>query len=341
MSRKLTLHSTERNSAMEMLRIVAMSMILIYHFSLHASILYETSVICKSVVLSMLLGGVNLFVMISGYFGIKVRLPGFLNLYVLIVIYIALNILLNFLAGMHNNWMDMVKGVLFPFSCGGYWYLSAYIGLYFTAPILNPALSGISLVQLRKTVLLFAFFNIISCGMLGNLCNTNGFTYMQFVFMYVVGHWMSREDLCKFSARMFLSIAVFVGIVEFLIMCALEFGLHHSSGYFMRYNNIFVVIQTVCILGVFAKLNFRNRIVNKIALASLGCYMLQDGLFGYKVLYPFLIGESELSYYVFAFFSLWIVSYMVVSFKRWCLDPIIYRVVAYVNSLNLLSKYRL
>lgn len=329
------LKTIERDSSIELLRIISMSMILVWHFFRHASELYETSWLCRSFMLSFLFAGVNIFVMISGYFGIKVRLKGFLNLFSLALIYISLNQILCLLADIPLNYVDVLKSLLFPFTNGGYWYLAAYIGLYFTAPFLERGLKNMSLQEIRYAVLLFTIFNIVSCGILGNLCNPNGFTYMQFIFLYILGSWMKKDSFFELSTVKFIILAIFSGMAEFLLIAIIQCAFNHPSSYFLRYNNIFVILQAMCVVGVFIRIHLKSRFVNKVALASLECYLLQDGVFGYKVLYPFLKSHDDLLNYVKAFIGIWTASYIGVLIKKTFFDPAIYR----ISSIPYLQKF--
>ena len=81
----------QRQSNIESLRIVLMFFIVLHHFIVHAAepdLLYSTT-IDPSIAVGAILNGflymaVNCFILISGYFGIKFKLKGVVNLYLIL-----------------------------------------------------------------------------------------------------------------------------------------------------------------------------------------------------------------------------------------------------------------
>lgn len=78
----------QRDSNLELLRIVAMSMIVIYHIFVHGiSPVYVGSHSILTVWYVPFIFGVNLFILISGYYGIRLSWKSFLSLMWIIVFY--------------------------------------------------------------------------------------------------------------------------------------------------------------------------------------------------------------------------------------------------------------
>ena len=77
----------ERNSIFELIRIVAMFMIVIYHLIMFfVSPYYPTESFYKGIQIPLHIG-VILFVLISGYWGIKSTMKGFIKLVTMVAIY--------------------------------------------------------------------------------------------------------------------------------------------------------------------------------------------------------------------------------------------------------------
>lgn len=78
----------QRKSNIELLRIVAMAMIVVYHVIIHG--IAPTGILPKTIppmLCAPVIFGVNLFVLISGYFGIKLSWRSFLSLMYIIAFY--------------------------------------------------------------------------------------------------------------------------------------------------------------------------------------------------------------------------------------------------------------
>lgn len=305
---------TERNSSIELLRIIAMSAILVYHFFVHGSAVFETSSYVKSFVISFMYWGVNVFIMISGYCGMKLKLHSFLKLYATVSLFVLANLLMLYLCDVPLS-LKSVRSVVLPFSSGGYWFMAIYLGLLFTTPILLNGISNLSTHSLRKVVFILFVFNVFCCGVNKNMSNVNGYTYMQFLFMYVIGYWLSKDNQ-RFSSLSCVMMALMIGVTEMCVAVACENFLGRPIAYFMKYNNIFVVCQSICIFAAFTKFDFRNKFINHISSATLGCYLLQDGLFGQKFLYDFLKQHSTMSTYLIVLGGVCAISYFITKLRE-------------------------
>ena len=76
-----------RQSNMELLRLVAMFMIVVYHTVYYRLYDYRSEAPIFSSLMIILHIGVPLFVLISGYFGIKPSFKGFFKLYSILLFY--------------------------------------------------------------------------------------------------------------------------------------------------------------------------------------------------------------------------------------------------------------
>lgn len=325
--------SRTRASNMELLRILAMSAIIIIHFFQHGSNVMSESQIAKLFAYSFTFWGVNTFVMISGYFGIRLKWASFLKLYTLTSLFIAINIIAMFIICAYTDvvWhikiYDIVLSLLFPFSRGTYWFMAVYFGLFLASPILSKGLAAMSVKELRTSVLVLTLFTVISCGLWRNICNTNGYTFFQFMYMYILGHYVSRENYLKQVTPLMASLlALMCGCADMAINLTVWSDLPQNLQFYGSYNNLFVISQSLFIVVCFANLRIKNNSsINFIASAALGCYLLQDGLVGFNVVYPYLIAHQQLITYISAFCLVWIISMLFTKLKQVMVDPLIDR----------------
>ena len=132
----------ERQSNIELLRLVSMYMIVIGHFVYHGimtrSVVYPTQTgwdAFESVLIHALcLCAVNTFVLISGYFSIRPKAKSFFNIYFIVAFYACIMYLVHlYVIGSHlNRWA--IYNTIMPFglwhSSTEWWFMPNYLLLF-------------------------------------------------------------------------------------------------------------------------------------------------------------------------------------------------------------------
>ena len=190
-------NKNSRNSSFELLRLVLMLMIVVHHCLVHGlglkgldpssntQILINDSMMIPDMIMNAFcICAVNCFILISGFFGIKVTKDRVFTLIFTLIFYtILLNILPFLLIG---NWKVALYNCLF-LSQSPYWFVIDYLFLLAFAPLINLAFQTFS----QRSLLRFVFaLIIISCyfGYIWNHnVNTNGYTLIQFITLYSIG----------------------------------------------------------------------------------------------------------------------------------------------------------
>ncbi|MDE7334020.1 MAG: acyltransferase [Lachnospiraceae bacterium] len=174
----------KRMANYELLRIVAMVMVVVMHFLAQSDSLLEIDMpisgvrILGSLVEAFCLVAVNVYVFISGYFGVKgVFRPGkAVALFLQIWSYgVAVPVVLTLL-GVPNAASSMgVYGLIqyiFPIETEHYWFATSYFFLYLLSPVLNMAAKNLSKRQMQ----------IILGGLLILLCGIKSISPFAFAF---------------------------------------------------------------------------------------------------------------------------------------------------------------
>lgn len=270
-----------RDSNMELLRIVAMSMILCGHFLVHSfSRAVPRSMFCM--LEPIFIYGVNLFFLISGWFGIRFSVRSFVRLAVITAFFSMVSVGLLALCGVDVVWWEIRNRFIWPISWSRYWFIMVYAMLMVLAPILNGGLRAMSRRQVGMIVILLTIYNIYGGFFGGNYTNVNGFTIAQAVWLYITAHWLRlhSDSIAHVSRYWYLGLYIIVTGMQVLLPVLFKADVH-----WLVYNNPFVVAGAVALFLYFTQLRFRSYAVNSIAPAAFGCYMLQDGLFGHEYLY--------------------------------------------------------
>lgn len=325
-----------RQSNMELLRIVAMSMILIVHIIGHAIYKEDTDSTFRYFIAPFFICGVNLFFLISGYFRIKLSISSLCKVILMVFIYQLLSYLI--LVGLEQP--PTIKSIaflfLFPVTKSNYWFMKVYIGLMLLAPMLNLAFETMSKRNFRLLMILFTLFTLYSCGVGHNICNSDGFSLGQSIFLYCFANWIRVEQriIELLSRKVYL-------IVFFCITIASSFlGGITKSTILMSYNSIFTVGASVFLFIYFTRLHFYNRLINLIATGALGCYLLQDGPLRF-IVYSW---QQELSHsdidimikvflFVISFIGFWVVAFFTTKLTNRIINSLVRYIPKRINTI--------
>lgn len=135
--------SAVRESNIELLRILAMFFVLICHALMRTHGLPSQEQIWSNLIPSYLyvflssiaMGGVNIFILISGWYGIRFNKKGIFKIIFEVLFLLWLIFLFFFLKGDEDLTLQNLKLSLGLSS--GYWFVMGYLGMYILSPILN------------------------------------------------------------------------------------------------------------------------------------------------------------------------------------------------------------
>lgn len=264
-----------RQSNIELLRIIAMIFIVVGHVVLHGTHnQFPGSDIIKSITIT----GVNLFVMISGYFSIRLSFKSFLNIVGTVIFYNFLSIILCVL--IFNQLFPIAKiiGAFFPMSLSGsYWFVSCYLMLMVLSPAINIVLENASNLQYMGILAVVAYISCVSGWIFRNPINDFGYSTFNMSFIYLIGHGIRRFRL-KDRMKPYFWISLY-------IVCTVCIFLMHyiSDSRVFNYNNPLIIVSAVSLFCYIQNLEFRSRSINWIAACMFPVYLIQDGYFGQRI----------------------------------------------------------
>lgn len=306
----------ERQSNFELMRIISMFFIVIYHIIGHGSLLNNTDGLiyfCLVFIRAICIVHVNSFVILCGYFNYKKefsikKVISLLNQVLFYGALIAIIFKTTILIELTN--VDFLKQFSYlPFN--DYWFIKNYIVLYCISPFLNITIKNMDKKQFKTLLItLFIFFSIIPIITGNNTFSVNdGFSLYQFVFMYFLGAYLNIYPIEK--SRLFkglnkekvkiMLISLFCTLVVFNVSL-LFLGKHLAtfnsnifneiSGYlincFRCYCNPIVIIQTICYFLFFRSLDIKSKLINKIGKFTFGVYLIHDNEILRQLLYKWM-----------------------------------------------------
>ena len=264
------LKAGNRQSNFEALRLLSMLMVLNLHsfwgydygsgFFQALDFFRESTSICA----------VNVFILISGYFGIKWKKKGLFNLlfqvmYYSIVVY-AVFIALGILQFDKNEFINCFKA--FYDSWG---FITWYIILYFLSPILNVFAERIDKKQLLIFIIIFWFAENIIMRSIGGGLN--------YFLVYLIGRWISKmgtEKLSDNAGKGYIVATLIIFVLSYCTYNFLHYDAEKMSGFVLGYSyaSPFIILQAVFLFLLFSKINISNKFVNWSAASCLSIFLI-------------------------------------------------------------------
>ncbi len=309
----------DRRSNIELLRIVAMSMIVIGHFLYHGITEENMPRFFYELLYTYCRDGVNLFFLISGFFRIKSTVKSVARLVFTVLFFECINYLLVYVAVGEVYFDGRLSTLFFPVSAGPYWFLQVYLALIICSPLINRGIDGLSLNKLRAFMLILSLFTFYSCGFGGNMSNPNGYSFLQGVYMYCVAAYLKKDNwlMSRMKGAKCIVTAFFMLTLGAILVY------YSKKPLLTDYNSFISIITSALIFSYFVNLDIRSKAINIIASGALGCYLLQDGWFGHQYLYATVnrVFTTEplycsLTYLTVQFISFWALSVLITMIVR-------------------------
>lgn len=325
--------SKKRNSNLELLRIISMILIIMHHSIYHglANVDQYYSINKYIADIIFLVGkiGVNIFILISGYFLITSHftLRAALRFLGQVWFYsIGIMLILTMTGVTKFTDYDIVHSLL-PISFNMNWFATVYFVMVLFSPYMNRLAKCIT--QKQYQILLVTMFTIwcipstigavipLLSGMSYSLIDFTWFVFLYFLSGYI-RLYINFSEKSIFKYRMSL---IFWSMLLIFISGVSNFLWHHlNSSYFFNEtrsfwlgNNIFSLMISVEALLYFAsKPPKYNRFINYIAKASFGVYLIHDNSYIRPLLWDKIFVVSQ--HYDSQLFILWVLGGAIVIY---------------------------
>ena len=274
----------ERDSYIELLRIIATFFILIVHcngwflqewggistWSADRGFLIGLT---RATIQSITCIGVDLFVLISGFYTIKPKMKSVLNLFSILAFFYVGTYLFNILIGDATfTWKHLIKNIC-AFSRQN-WFIQCYLFLMLLSPILNSFVEKCTKQSLLKYIGVF----LLCSFYFGNIHTStyfyfnNGYSVTTFMLIYLIGRYLKLYGLENFGSLSSFKILIYYGI-SLLPMMAIML-MSDNSARWIGYNSPLLIISSVLFFTLFTKISLRNRFINIISISCLSVYIL-------------------------------------------------------------------
>ncbi|MFN6737659.1 acyltransferase family protein [Enterococcus gallinarum] len=311
--------TSQRVGSFDVLKILAILLIIMHHYALWTEWHFPAGFhLNKLAAQTLLLGGklgVNIFIMITGYFLIK-SVPKAKSLFqvwvetTLISVVVYLFLIFNPHISLNFEWKEFIFR-LFPVVFGEYWFVTSYSLMYLCIPIMNKLLLNTDIFKIKKA-LIFWFFILSPYTFIYYSKGMNFSHPVWFLFLYAIGAYfkLDEENIKKIKTIPIIVMNVLMFALGIGINGSLQIILANKESFvgrtlstfgwketifYTRDSSPYLLIFAALIFILFLKLNIKSRkIYIFIARASFGVYLLQSSQwFSTEYLWPILVNGSQ------------------------------------------------
>ena len=297
-----------RSSNFELLRIVAMFMIVACHYCAHGirhlltpelSSIWLEGIQANRLFTSFLINGGDIgngiFFLLTGYFmfGKEYKIRRLVKLLGQVYFYAFFIILIFFVLRAFNIYkfsefssmskLMLIINAIIPITSGSWWFIQTYIILFLFIPVINGFLEKLNSKSFIAVLCLIWVFWLLP--------KTIGFWYSNLqmaIFFYILGAGLKKSNL---------KINKFVYLISFCIIWGLLSLIDITSSHLIdntTMNNkilkmfytaasmtILTPLAVVCLFEFFKNLNMKNhKLINIIASTTFGIYLIHDSSIG-------------------------------------------------------------
>lgn len=233
---------------------------------------YESTNVTPKAMELIFHSGVVLFVLISGYFSIRLSVKSVLKLLLPILIYYVPAMIV-------YGGIGFLGGV-FWLSKSPYWFVKVYLLLLLLSPYINRLWDKTNRKQHVYIISALAFFSVYMGTIYGEISLVDGKNIVHFVLLYYIGRTISdyRKKLNSIgSIRPFL---LYVSLVTCIVLLYINFseGLIGTLVWLItfRYNSPLLIAESVLLFIAMSNMNINNKLINKFATASYPIYIMHN-----------------------------------------------------------------
>ena len=276
-----------RLSNIELCRIFSIFLVLLVHSQFHAQGMAtqpSSSAYLTYLLEGLAVIGVNAFILISGYFSIKLKLKSILNfIYICLFYGIIINIYSLSIG-------DFDSKNLF-FISNSNWFIPDYFGLMIISPILNKFVESSSKKTFSIVLLLFIIYQTWFGWVPGkNIDFQYGYSIISFSVIYLIGRYLKIYQInipFKYAFSLFIIITVANASLAFF---AMTLGMMNITNRLYCYNNPIIIFNAILFFYIFKSFNIKNnKWVNHIAKSTLTILILHINYYSWQWLKPLFV----------------------------------------------------
>lgn len=328
----------KRQANFELLRIVAMLMVITLHYIVKGKMSVKLSVdsSVENHIWWLIEGfcnvAVNAYVLISGYFLVDAKWHVnkviklvcqvlFYSIIVGVVMYALGNVMqLPQICAAYERAGEIQKydltrwlNIVLPIEYEHYWFATAYVVMYILSPVLAIAVKELPQKQLKTVIVALLCFFSIPKSVNPFLIPTDsyGYDFGWFICLFLIAGYIRVYGIRLFCSKKKSIICYIAGVLINFAICAATGYICKITGkleYYMdmsyAYNYIVVLFSSVAFFYLWTYVDIKEGkfadFVCKIAPLTFGVYLFHENV-GIRLIWPYLLGADRMNSFVARF----------------------------------------
>lgn len=270
-----------RQSNFELLRIVAMFMVLSFHanfWTLGEPSISETRespipTFTRDFFEALCYGCVNVFILISGWFGIKFSFKGLANFLFQSIFIISTVYAFAIAVGYIPFSFTVILDCLYITPDIG-WFVKTYLGLYIISPALNACAEKLSKKNFEILLISFFTFQTVYGLFLGSAkFILNGYSVFSFIGLYLLSRYLNIYKPSSYQYGIgFIILTIFATAIYFL---SFYLGVPRIGYWIFSYISPIIILSSLMLLLYFKNLKLgHNKFINWVSASSFAVFLI-------------------------------------------------------------------
>lgn len=275
----VNMKTKERESNIELLRILSMFMIILFHLGCHGvTSLYSSSITINNMYINYMdtLGriGVNVFVLISGYLLVNRKRYNYKKLILLWLQILFYSVCLYYVSVIifKNSNANLLRALL-PLSTRRWWFATTYFVLYLIYPYINIFVKNISKKEFEKLLIILTLVFCMWPTIINTSMESNSITL--FIYLYLIGAYIKLYVKINYTEEWLLyTIVLFiVSVLMIIVFYYIKLDYRIVFGDFKFLTLLISVVLFLTFLNIKIK---NSNIINTIGKSTFGIYLLHE-----------------------------------------------------------------
>ena len=270
---------------------------------------------------------VNTFVLISGYFGIRLRADRFMGLLFQSVFYIMGVYLVLVAIGWEVFSVAHFARCLSPLDPSGGWFIPVYIGLMLLSPILNTFVTQTGEKNLLGVIVALLLMQSVFGWGIDHLKVSAGYSLFSFILLYLIGQYIrlypetfATKGKTSLYLGIYLGIALLNALIPYLastlplLFPSIPRNLGNNgtiTAITLAYSSPLNIIGAVCLFITFSRLKIQSLLINWVASSVLAVYLIHCNE---HLIHHFIAFVRQLSLYPTGTFLVYLLGFLIVVF---------------------------
>lgn len=224
--------------------------------------------------------GVTIFMLISGYFGVKPDLHKLVSILLTTILYSICSYGIQIYIGTETFGLKNFLKAFLPISSGRYWYITAYVLIMLFATYINRLIESLNKRELKILILMmFIIFSLLPTVIQIHVMNDGGKGVINLLLIYFIGRYIGLYGI-DVKHKSILLILILGTETLLNIVATIMKGSRGVYAPFARDCSSFIIIGSVITFLLFKDIHFSSKSVNVLAKNVIGIYLFEGAVRG-------------------------------------------------------------